>query len=105
MQKLREYGDEHVLTIVVGNKLDDEKDRVILESDGANFARDNNAAFFEISARSGFNVQEVFDTLINEIYNDIKQLEGQSKSMITTNMSKTQSKSHVSVAGDVKNQL
>lgn len=105
MQKLREYGDEHVLTIVVGNKLDDEKDRVILESDGANFARENNSAFFEISAKSGFNVQEVFDTLINEIYNDIKQLEGQSKSVVTTNMTKSQTKSHVSNINDPEAKL
>jgi GTPase SAR1 family protein len=84
---MRELGDDQALTVVVGNKLDKEKDRVILESDGASFARENNAAFFEISAKTGYNVQEVFDTLINRIYKDIKSLEGNAKSFTNTQVS------------------
>lgn len=104
MQKLRDLGDEQALTIIVGNKLDQEKERVILESDGAEYAKENNAAFFEISAQSGFNVQEVFDTLIKEIYNDIKLLETQSKSLAGTNLSKSNNKSYHSECKDNTNQ-
>lgn len=47
----------------------------------------NNSAFFEISAKSGFNVDELFDTLIREIYKDIKALE--SSKISRTNTGKT----------------
>ena len=68
LQKLKSLGDDHVLTMVVGNKLDQEKDRMVSESDGAKYAKKNNAAFLEISAQAGINIQELFNTLFNEIY-------------------------------------
>jgi hypothetical protein len=41
----------------------------VLESDGASFAKENNAAFFEVSAKTGYNVDDAVDTLIHEISN------------------------------------
>ena len=68
IHKLKTLGDENVLTMVVGNKLDHAKEREVFESEGAKFAKSNNAAFLEISAQSGINVQDLFNTMISEIY-------------------------------------
>lgn len=51
--------------IVCGNKVD--KRRVISEDDGRNFAASRNLSYFETSASSGANVQEVFETLFRAI--------------------------------------
>lgn len=92
LEKLKELGDNQSLLMVVGNKVDNEAERAITESEGAEFAKSHNAAFFEISAQSGYNVSEMFDTLINEIYKDIKYLEAQNGSVTATSMSKSYSK-------------
>mmetsp|Transcript_30049 Transcript_30049/g.26628 ORF Transcript_30049/g.26628 Transcript_30049/m.26628 type:complete len:97 (+) Transcript_30049:352-642(+) len=70
-----EYGDEQVISMVLGNKQDQEEERVVAEADGAKFARDNNAAFFEVSAKTGYNVNEAIDTLVNEIFTIIPKPE------------------------------
>lgn len=75
MQKIREFGDEDMLNMVLGNKQDSESDRAVLETDGISFAKENNAAFFEVSAKTGYNVDDAVDTLIHEISNYIKNNE------------------------------
>ncbi|CAI2371937.1 unnamed protein product [Moneuplotes crassus] len=67
LQKLKEHGDDQIITMVLGNKQDIEEERAVSESEGAAFARDNNAAFFEVSAQTGHNVGDAIETLINEI--------------------------------------
>lgn len=67
LDKLHEHGDDQIITMVLGNKQDKEEERVISETEGANFAKDNNAAFFEVSAETGYNVADAVNTLVNEI--------------------------------------
>jgi len=60
--------------IVVANKLDLEKNRVISTAQGEELAKKANAPFFETSAKVGDNVDEVFYTLTRMIHEEeIKQ--------------------------------
>jgi len=73
------YFYEHLATInktdvplvIVGNKCDMEEQRVIKKEDGMMLAKSFNAGFFEISVKKDINVTEMFEHLINRLY-DIK---------------------------------
>ena len=60
--------------------------RVISTEEGQKLAKDYNVIFFEVSNKTGYNVNECFDTLINRIYendpnrNNIKLDLGQNSS-------------------------
>jgi GTPase SAR1 family protein len=92
MDKLNEEGDKQALVVIVGNKVDYEGDREVSESEGVEFAKSHDAAYFEVSAHNGYNIQEMFSTLINEIYKRIKELESQTESIAGTHLSKSASR-------------
>lgn len=48
---------------MVGNKKDLEADRKLTPSQGEEFAKRENALFFEVSAKTGDNVSQVFESL------------------------------------------
>ena len=56
-----------VLLILVGNKIDLNDERQVSYDEGANFAQENNILFFETSAKSGENINELFETSANII--------------------------------------
>ena len=45
--------------VVVGNKMDDDNHRQVSEIDGLRFAQEHGIPFFEISAYSNTNIEEV----------------------------------------------
>ena len=53
--------------ILVGNKIDLPRD--ISTEEGANFAQGKKLKYFETSAKTGFNIKEVFNELYIDIYN------------------------------------
>ena len=58
--------------ILVANKLDmEEEKRIVSEEEGDKIAKDNNILFFEGSGSSGQNVDKIFTTIAETIYNDL----------------------------------
>ena len=53
--------------MVLANKQDNYDDREVSEADGIKFAKKNNSAFFEVSAKTGYNINNAINTLVNEI--------------------------------------
>jgi GTPase SAR1 family protein len=51
------------MIVVVGNKVDLEDDRDVLETEGRDWAVERGFKFFETSAKTGSNVKELFDAL------------------------------------------
>ena len=61
------------LLILSGNKCD--MIRTVEEDEGKEFAKMNNMLFFETSAKSGFNVENIFNNLVeNYLLNDIQKI-------------------------------
>ena len=58
--------------ILVGNKIDLKNERIISEEEGRKLAKDNNFLFFETSAKTGENVNEIFQALIEILVKDIQ---------------------------------
>ena len=60
-----------VIKVIVGTKLDlvqeGEKERCVSRKDGQTFARNENARFFETSAKDNLHVDEVFDSIYAQI--------------------------------------
>ena len=78
INNIKDEAPDRVVLILVGNKVDDERNRVVPKSEGEEIAKEFNLPFFECSAKSDINVTPVFDTLIKRIIEvNPKNREGQ----------------------------
>ena len=66
--KLKDNSDKNISVILVGNKCDLEDNREILKQDGEELAKKLNIKFMEVSAKTGDNLDKVFQTLIEDVY-------------------------------------
>ena len=60
-----------VFMVLVGNKCDLNDQRQVSTEEGQNMAKDNNMIFYETSAKSGLNVDKIFEESANQIHNVI----------------------------------
>ena len=67
MKQIEANADKSIRKVLVGHKCD-EPDRVVTEEEGKKLAEDFNIGFFESSAKSNKNVNEVFYYLVKEIF-------------------------------------
>ena len=59
--------------MLIGNKCDLEENRAVQKSEGENYSKEYNINFSEASAKEGINVNEIFQTLTNEIVKEIQK--------------------------------
>ena len=62
---------DELFLYLVGNKIDMEDKRVISFQEGEKYAKKNNINFFEVSAKSGKGVTELFNNVINGVMENI----------------------------------
>lgn len=67
--------NNNIVVALIGNKVDLTYLRTTLTHEAETFAIQNNMLFFETSAKTGENVELVFDKIVNAIYNNIIQRE------------------------------
>jgi len=68
LEKLRSTSPD-VVVMLVGNKAERDEDRVVEYNAAAEFARQEGLLFAEASAVTGFNVQHIFEHLLQEAHN------------------------------------
>ena len=74
LSEIKEHASEDVRIYLIGNKSELEEKREILFERAAEFAKAHNIhKFFETSAKTGFNVEEVFTCVAKELYFKAKQ--------------------------------
>ena len=63
--------DPDICIVIISNKNDlfHKKDHRIKNKDALEFSKDNNAFFFDVSAKEGTNINKVFDFLLNKCKN------------------------------------
>ena len=75
---IQEEAPDKVALVLAGNKVDDEKNREVQESQGKKIADEYSLPFFECSAKSDINVTQTFDALIKKVVQiNPKNKEGQ----------------------------
>ena len=57
------------IKVLVGNKCDLDDNRVVSEEEGKRLAKDYDMIFFEASAKTGKNINEIFYSLVTKIVN------------------------------------
>ncbi|VDM82148.1 unnamed protein product [Strongylus vulgaris] len=68
LRELREYSNESVSVMLVGNKLDLRHFRAVPTEVASKFAENNNLSFIETSALDSTNVNEAFTAILTQIY-------------------------------------
>ena len=73
MEEVKEHAEPDIVIMLVGNKLDicekQPSERKVSYDRAEEFARENNIHFRETSAYTDHNVRDVFEVLVQEIYN------------------------------------
>jgi small GTP-binding protein len=67
LDDVKEMADQHCVILLLGNKLDKERERVISRDEGETFARANNLMFYEVSALENIGVKEAIDHMASRI--------------------------------------
>ncbi len=79
IKDIREEVYEKAIIFLIGNKNDKVDERKVSTEEGSKLAKEYNLPFFEASAKSGENVEEIFKALykkISEVYIDIQKEKG-----------------------------
>ena len=68
VKDLKEKSDKNVYMILVGNKIDLEENRKISKEEGKILADKLKMGFFEVSAKNGTGIEDLFKNLIDNVY-------------------------------------
>lgn len=68
MDSIKESTAEKVDVVLVGNKSDKEEERTVTEEQARAFAEEYGVDYFETSAKTGKNINEVFETLARKAF-------------------------------------
>ena len=70
-QIIENTDNDDIVMILCGNKNDMEKERVISKEEGENLAKNYGIPFFECSAKNNINIDEIFNTMANNIHSKV----------------------------------
>ena len=65
--------NENLIKVLIGNQTDRSNERKVTEEQGKTFAKTYDMDFYEVSASNEYNIKEIFENLLNKIYNLIKE--------------------------------
>ncbi|XP_058747042.1 ras-related protein Rab-2-B-like [Vicia villosa] len=72
LEDARQHADSNMTIMLIGNKCDLTKKRVVSIEEGEKFAKENGLIFMEVSAKSAENVEEAFVKTAGAIYRKMK---------------------------------
>jgi small GTP-binding protein len=91
MNQIHSLAPKNVRIVLVGNKIDMQEQREVTVEEGKAMAQKYDAVFFETSAKSGENVEQVFNKLAEDILFKIKENPKSNDETSLTSMSKLKS--------------
>ena len=66
LEKAKEKAHKDAVYFLVGNKTDLQNERKVEKDKAQEFAKKNDMRFFEVSAKNGYNVNKLFEKIVNE---------------------------------------
>jgi len=72
MSDFRKYCDPNTVIVLIGNKADLIDKRQVSYDEGKEFAEKHGFSFFETSAKTGINIADCFNNVVDKINNKIK---------------------------------
>jgi len=69
--EIEKNGKKDICKILVGTNCDLVEERIVTYQEGKEFATSNGMKFIEVSAKNNINVNEAFETLVEDILNNI----------------------------------
>ncbi|KAL4488790.1 hypothetical protein ABPG72_016443 [Tetrahymena utriculariae] len=73
LHDIKEQGKEDTFVLIVGNKFDQMLHRKVSQQEASEFAEQQGYNYVEVSAKSGDNVNKIFNTMAQEILSKIQQ--------------------------------
>lgn len=67
MEEIKQNKGNDIKVVIVGNKSDMKENRKIQPEEGMKIAKENNASFIEVSAKSGENIALMFQNIANSL--------------------------------------
>ena len=67
--EIEKNASKNVKILLIGNNCDLKDKRQVSYQEGKDFAQNNNMLFFEVSAKNNTNINEAFESLVEEIIN------------------------------------
>ena len=74
MLEVDKLSNDTVCKVIIGNKCDKDSDRKVTLQQGMELAKHYDVPFFETSAKSALNVEEVFSTITKSIHEKLQKL-------------------------------
>ncbi|KAA6392268.1 MAG: putative GTP-binding protein ypt3 [Streblomastix strix] len=71
LRELRDHADPNIVIMLVGNKNDLRHLRNVATEEAKGFAQRNSLSFIETSALNSYNVEQAFQTILQEIYRNV----------------------------------
>ena len=81
VEQIKEEVSDKVNIILVGNKIDDEKNRKVSTEEGKQMADSCELEFFETSAKSGVNIDSTFNELVKKTVETYSKTEGKGEKL------------------------
>jgi len=75
LDELKKHSDPKIVIVLIGNKVDLDKERQVAYEEGKMFADQHNIAFFETSAKTFHNIDSCFVNIIQQINKKIEAKE------------------------------
>ncbi len=80
LSQIKEHANEKVKIVIVGNKIDSEETRQVSTEQGEALAKEYDLKFFETSAKNNIGVEQCFQFIVNEIYEQSEKTNDRRKS-------------------------
>jgi GTPase SAR1 family protein len=84
--ELKQYAEPECTILLIGNKVDlvdrNNRKREVTYEEAKTFADENKLMFYETSALSSFKVNECFEDLLQEIYNERRKVTNREKQIL-----------------------
>ena len=89
LQNIKEMAEKNCITYLVGNKIDlvdiNEKNREVSTEEAQKYAKENGLKFYEASALTNVRINDCFEDLLQEIYNERRKIKGNLNESIDKN--------------------